>query len=243
MDFPPNILRRLFFSRPLKLSSSGGFWLSGENKTKTGMLMRPPSLPRALFFLLCYTPGIFKKAPVWWKLLAALWMYTESTRLLPGLPNIPKCQCSHSHSSQLSFCHLLSPSRESHVCPPRYKQKDRWRGCFCTCLHSGGNSITCTLLWDWNWRLASYCLYQAALMCSQKGRCVCARVLALFTHVCRYLFDVCPALPGWKVNSLISPWTQLALWLAERRPGCAVFWRKEDLWNWGGSGGKRSEAE
>lgn len=24
------------------------------------------------FFLLCYTPGIFQKAPVWWKLLAAL---------------------------------------------------------------------------------------------------------------------------------------------------------------------------
>lgn len=26
---------------------------------------------------------------------------------------------------------------------------------------------------------------------------------------------------GWKVNPLISPWTQLALWLAEGRPGCA----------------------
>lgn len=75
MDFPHNILRRLFFSRP-GLSSSfcnGGLWLSSENQTKTGMLMRPPSLPKALFsFLLCYTPGISKKAPVWWKLLAAL---------------------------------------------------------------------------------------------------------------------------------------------------------------------------
>lgn len=78
--------------------------------------------------------------------------------------------------------------------------------------------------------------------------CVCVRVRcgSLFTHVCWYLFDVCPALQGWKVNSLISPRTQLALWLAERRPGCAVFWRKEDLWNWGGSGDrkeKKSEVE
>lgn len=63
-----------------------------------------------LFFLLCYTPGIFKKAPVWWKLLAALWMCAESTRLLLGLPNFLKCQCSRSHSSQLSFCHLFSPN-------------------------------------------------------------------------------------------------------------------------------------
>lgn len=35
--------------RPLQLRSNGGLWLSGENQTKTGMLMRPPSLPRASF--------------------------------------------------------------------------------------------------------------------------------------------------------------------------------------------------
>lgn len=50
-------------------------------------------------------------------------------------------------------------------------------------------------------------------VCVSACACVCAHAhaLALFIHVCRYLFDVCPALRGWKVNSLISPWTQLAL--------------------------------
>lgn len=49
-------------ARPLKLPSNGGLWLSGENQTKTGMLMRPPSLPRALFF--CFaTPQESSRRP------------------------------------------------------------------------------------------------------------------------------------------------------------------------------------
>lgn len=58
MDFPPIVLEEVIFqqARPLKLLSNGGLWLSGENQTKTGMLMRPPSLPRAhfFFFFLCF---------------------------------------------------------------------------------------------------------------------------------------------------------------------------------------------
>lgn len=65
MDFPHNILRRLFFSRK-GLSSSfcnGGLWLSSENQTKTGMLMRPPSLPKALFFFALLHPRNLQEGP------------------------------------------------------------------------------------------------------------------------------------------------------------------------------------
>lgn len=50
-------------------------------------------------------------------------------------------------------------------------------------------------------------------VCVYLGMCVhaCVCALGLFIDVCWYLFDVCPALRGWKVNSLISPWSQLAL--------------------------------
>ena len=182
-------------------------------------------------------------------------MFMEWNLLLLGPPSIPGFTASISVHTSLHHCFFfsLSPFLSESKAPlvPSWCRSERRRGCFCACLHSRGNSITCTLLWNWNWHLASHRFYRAALMCFQKGRCVCLSVcvcvcvcaLGLFIDVCWYLFDVCPALQGWKVNSLISPWTQLALWLAERRPGCAVFWRKEDLWNWGGSGGKESEAE
>lgn len=53
------------------------------------------------------------------------------------------------------------------------------------------------------------CMCLSEHVCSA-GMRACVGVLALSVHVCRYLFDVCPALRGWKVNSLISLWTQLA---------------------------------
>jgi len=65
MDFPPQHFEQVIFQqpKPLKLRSDGGLRLSGANQTKTGMLMRPPSLPCELFFfvLLRHTPGVFQK--------------------------------------------------------------------------------------------------------------------------------------------------------------------------------------
>lgn len=57
------------------------------------------------------------------------------------------------------------------------------------------------------------CMCLSEHVCSAGMRaCVhaCVGVPALCLHVCRYLFDVCPALRGWKVKCLISPRTQLA---------------------------------
>lgn len=68
-EFPSQHFEDVIFqqARPLKLLSNGGLWLSGENQTKTGMLMRPPSLPRALFFfflLFCFaTPQESSRRP------------------------------------------------------------------------------------------------------------------------------------------------------------------------------------
>lgn len=45
---------------PLELPSNGGLWLSSENQTKAGMLMRPPSLPRDLFFALLHPRNLLE---------------------------------------------------------------------------------------------------------------------------------------------------------------------------------------
>lgn len=50
-------------ARPLKLLSNGGLWVSGEKQTKTGMLMRPPSLPRAFLFFALLHPRNLPEGP------------------------------------------------------------------------------------------------------------------------------------------------------------------------------------
>lgn len=219
-------------------SCRGGLRLSGEKPNKGRNVDEPPSFCPEFFFsffvfsffLLCYTPGIFQKAPACRKLLAALGV---------------------AHQVDLDLWLLSAAVLRSHTSRParlllitsRSLKKEPWRRflrvsvCVCVFSLSWCNSIKCTLLRNWNWHLASHCFYWTALMCVQKARfdrvCLCvlhtctythawAGALAPRIHVCRYLFDVCPALRGWKVNSLISPWTQLALWLAESRPG---LWR------------------
>lgn len=86
-------------------------------------------------------------------------------------------------------------------------ETERRRGCFCTCLYSGGSGITCTLLWNWNWHLALHCFYWAALMCFQKGRCVCVCVciwscVCARACVCSGFFHWCVLVFVWCVSSL-----------------------------------------
>lgn len=207
MDFPPNILRRLFFSRP-GLSSFYPMEASGSLvKTKQrqecwwGLHLYP-----GLFFFALLHPRNLREGP---SVVEAFSSSLDVCGVNPAVARaskLLKCQCSHSHTSQPSFCHLLSPSDESRLCPPGLKKKKgaQWRGCFCTCLHSGGNSITCTLLWNWNWHLASHCFYWAALMCFQKGRCVCVPIWACAqcVHGCAGSFHSCVSVFVWCVSSL-----------------------------------------
>lgn len=120
MDFPPNILRRLFFSRPLKLLSNGGFWLSGENQTKTGMLMRPPSLPRALFFALLH-PRNLQEGP---SVVEAFSSSLDVCGVNPAVARASKLSKVSVFTLALIPAEFLPPLlSESLLCPPRYKKK------------------------------------------------------------------------------------------------------------------------
>lgn len=105
----------------LKHPSDASTRLSGEHQTKAGMLMRPPSLSKAFFYffaLLCCTPGIFQKVPVWQKLLAALKLCVEWIRLLLGLPNISILHQVSAFTLACISTGFLTPSVSEKRAPP-----------------------------------------------------------------------------------------------------------------------------
>lgn len=102
------------------------------------------------------------------------------------------------------------------------------------------------MLWNWNWHLASRCLYWVALMSFQKGRCVyvvcvCVGALALLIHVSVFVWCVSSltGLEGEFLNfpvdsiSFVIGWekARLCRLLKQRRPLKLRWARWEEEWS------------
>lgn len=126
----------------------------------------------------------------------------------------------------VTFSCQETPAR--HV-PSRAKPSEKTRLCFCTCHHSGGNIVTCSLLWNWNWHLALHCSYQVALMFFQKGRCVCVCACACM-HVCVREWAQCYHLIIGTAGSLMSVFFRNLIILNFASVISLFTWPNQILW-------------
>lgn len=190
MDFPPNILRRLFFSRA-GLSSPHPMEASGslvKSKQRQECWWGLHLYPGPFFFALLHPRNLPEGPSVVEAFSSSLDVcgmnpaVASASKHLHFTPSVSVHTCTH-----LNWVFVTFSVRQDRFVPS-WANPSQEEAVFFICLHSGGNSITCTLLWNWNWHLASHCFFQAALMCFQKGRCVrvCRSVCVfwLFSFMC-----------------------------------------------------------